>query len=194
MPGKEDALGKNLWIRDPIGAKYFTNPGTFPENTALNAFLSNTNAKFNESVDRKDAINGYLNMTAALMARGVEYEYGGGIFDSRTRIVEGGSATMDCTAFVSYLTQTARTGTAYFHDHHSFEKADIAMPGDVLIYKAVRGVNDTDNHAVILLEGGKIAESSGWSGPRISTQKRLELETYSSRGYTYTKQPYILKR
>jgi hypothetical protein len=193
MYGKEAVLARNLGIMAPAGANPFITSGTFSKNISEDMFISKTNGKINESIDRRDAINAYSTATVYLMANGVKYGYGGGITDPETGIVYGGSTVVDCTALISYLTQTSRTSTALFDAHPSFEKAGLAMPGDVLIYNAIDGAGNPDNHAVILLEGGKIAESAFGVGPRIATQKRLE-DYYRSEGYTYKLQPYKLKR
>jgi hypothetical protein len=190
---KRSELGLALEIKDPEGTKYLRKPGDDPIDFALRSFIVDTENKLNESISRDHAINTYSSDVSQLREDGVTYGYGGGDKDSNG-IVLGSSATMDCTALISYLTQTTRTNTTSFGGHGSFEKSAVKMPGDVLIYFAVNPDGKRDNHAVMWLGGDKIVESSsaGNIGPRESTLSKLE-RFYTNKGYTFTQESYGLK-
>jgi hypothetical protein len=187
MAKKATTLAKNLGLTGTVYVgKFIRSDG------GLEGFISNTKTKVSESIERREQIASYTTKTAELMANGVGYQLGGGIMDTKTGIVIKDSPTMDCTALISYLTQTRRTSTAFFGFHASFEKTDVAMPGDVLIYFAKDAEGDSNNHGVILLENGGILESAFKKGPR-NTNTRNHLETVSYKDYSWTMQPYALK-
>jgi hypothetical protein len=184
-------LGFELGIKDPYGTKYLSKPGELIRDIALGKFIGDTEKKVTESSSRNEAINTYINNVSQLKANGVEYKFGGGDINS-IGIVLGSSTAMDCSALVSYLTQTTRTSTGMFDRHNSFEKSYAIMPGDVIIYSATKN-GEREGHAVIWLGGDSIVESADKVGPRYSTLRILE-EGYAKKGYTFEKQSYRLKK
>jgi hypothetical protein len=189
---KRFMLGFALGIKDSPGTKYFSKPGSPIGNIALDKFVDDTENKLLESLSRNYAINTYIYNVSQLQGDGVKYGTENEVKNSNG-IVIGSSTTMDCTALISYLTQTTRTNTASFGSHNSFKKSTVKMPGDVLIYSAINSSGKRDNHAVIWLGGDRIVESAYDIGPRESTLNKLE-GYYTNKGYTFTKQSYGLNR
>jgi hypothetical protein len=188
---KRRQLGIALGITGPLETKYLSNLKGSPNNIALNKFMVNTENKLNESIFRNFAINTYMNNTLQLKANGVQYERGGGDIGSNG-VVLGSSAYMDCTALISYLTQTKRTGTSIFGSHTAFKTTSVPMPGDVFVYLATDSNGKRNDHAVVWLGGDSIVDSVEGKGPRSTTLSRTE-KYYTDHDFTYTRRSYGLK-
>jgi hypothetical protein len=185
-------LGFNLGIRDPDGTKYLSKPGDPPGNVAFSIFMKQTQEKLDESVNRGNAINEYRSNTLQLKANGVKYKFGGGDLD-KNGIVLGSSATMDCSALVSYLTQTKKYGTSIFGVNPAFETTSVPMPGDVFVYLATNAEGGSESHAIIWLGGNEAVDSAIDKGPRTTTFNGTE-NYYNNNSITFTRQAYKLKK
>jgi hypothetical protein len=175
-----------LGVHDPFGTKYIPGLGKI-----YSDFISNTKEKIKESADRSERIEIYKLLLWDLKKRGIQYGLGAEVIDPVTGITSYESLYMDCTALISYLTQTVRKGTKNFHiENPSFGKTDVAMPGDVFVYFATDSAGKDNNHAVIWLGGDETIESIPKIGPRYGDKSRLENDTYAE--YTYSRQAYKL--